>query len=258
MACVAARHALSRVIRDNAASERDTAALIGGHSATWRSCRDGSEAARARVPREGPARVRPALAPARGLHGARTSAPTCWRRWSSASSRCRCRWRSRSRAGVPPQHGLYTAIIAGHRVLAARRHALPGDRPDRRVRRDPGADRARSSASAGLLVAGMMAGVILVVMGLARLGKLMQFVPHPVTTGFTMGIAIVIGVLQLKDVFGVRRCRRPRARSSISARCGMQRGAINYWDVGIARRDARAPALACRRCSSASRRRWSR
>ena len=56
----------------------------------------------------------------------------------------------------------------------------------------------------GLLVAGMMAGVMLVVMGLARLGKLMQFVPHPVTSGFTMGIAVVIGVLQLKDVFGVK------------------------------------------------------
>ena len=49
----------------------------------------------------------------------------------------------------------------------------------------------------GLLVAGAMAGVILVAMGLARLGRLMQFVPHPVTTGFTAGIALVIdGAIQ--------------------------------------------------------------
>ena len=41
-----------------------------------------------------------------------------------------------------------------------------------------------------------------VLMGLARLGKLMQFVPHPVTSGFTMGIAVVIGVLQVKDALG--------------------------------------------------------
>ena len=71
-------------------------------------------------------------------------------------------------------------------------------------------------------------------MGLARLGKLMQFVPHPVTTGFTMGIAVVIGVLQLKDVFGVK---LPRTEGVFEYLAGARRGArtaFNYWDVGIA------------------------
>src|SRR5205823_1473592 len=55
----------------------------------------------------------------------------------------------------------------------------------------------------GLLMAGFMAGVILVGMGLAKLGRLITFIPHPVTTGFTAGIAIVIGTIQLKDFFGL-------------------------------------------------------
>jgi SulP family sulfate permease len=47
-----------------------------------------------------------------------------------------------------------------------------------------------------------MAGVLLFVMGAARLGRLIHFIPHPVTTGFTAGIATVIATLQIKDVFG--------------------------------------------------------
>ena len=49
-----------------------------------------------------------------------------------------------------------------------------------------------------------MAGVILVAMGALKLGNLIQFIPHPVTTGFTAGIAVVIGTIQLKDFFGLR------------------------------------------------------
>ena len=56
---------------------------------------------------------------------------------------------------------------------------------------------------AGLLTAGFMAGVLLVAMGLARLGRLIQFIPHPVTTGFTTGIATVIATLQIKDAAGL-------------------------------------------------------
>src|SRR5690606_15366855 len=56
----------------------------------------------------------------------------------------------------------------------------------------------------GLLVAGLMAGVLLVLMGMARMGRLIQFIPYPVTTGFTAGIAVVIATLQLKDFFGLQ------------------------------------------------------
>src|SRR5208282_3772413 len=56
---------------------------------------------------------------------------------------------------------------------------------------------------AGLLLASVMAGAILVAFGVARLGRLIEFIPHPVTTGFTAGIATVIATLQLKDFLGL-------------------------------------------------------
>ena len=54
-----------------------------------------------------------------------------------------------------------------------------------------------------LLFAGLMAGVLLVAMGVARFGKLIQFIPHPVTTGFTCGIAITIMLTQVEELFGL-------------------------------------------------------
>src|SRR4029450_5385542 len=56
---------------------------------------------------------------------------------------------------------------------------------------------------AGLLLASVMAGLILLGMGAFGFGRLIQFIPHPVTTGFTAGIAVVIATLQLKDFFGL-------------------------------------------------------
>jgi SulP family sulfate permease len=133
---------------------------------------------------------------------------------------------------MPPQHGLDTAIIAGIlcSLLGGTRFQVTGPTAAFVVILLP---IVHKFGPGGLLLAGMMAGVMLVVMGLARLGKLMQFVPHPVTTGFTMGIAIVIGVLQLKDVFGVRLPRTEGTFEYLGALWDA-RGAINYWDVGIA------------------------
>jgi sulfate permease, SulP family len=105
-------------------------------------------------------------------------------------------------SGVAPQFGLYTAIVAG--VLAAllggTRFQVTGPTAAFVVILLP---IVKTHGIAGLLVAGMMAGVILVGMGLARFGKLMQFIPHPVTTGFTAGIGLVIALLQLKGILGV-------------------------------------------------------
>src|SRR3954462_10196475 len=134
--------------------------------------------------------------------------------------------------GVSPQHGLYTAIIGGVicALLGGTRMQVTGPTAAFVVILVP---IVHKYGLGGLLVAGMMAGVMLVVMGLARLGKLMQFVPHPVTSGFTMGIAIVIGVLQLKDVFGVKLPRTEGTFEYLGALWDA-RGAINPWDVGIA------------------------
>jgi SulP family sulfate permease len=104
--------------------------------------------------------------------------------------------------GVPPQHGLYTAIVAGAIValLGGSKYQVTGPTAAFIVILAPIVSQHGLS---GLLVAGLMAGVILVAMGLARLGKLIQFIPHPVTTGFTAGIATVIATLQIKDVFAL-------------------------------------------------------
>src|SRR5688572_4116367 len=103
---------------------------------------------------------------------------------------------------VPPQHGLYTAIIAGVicALLGGTRFQVTGPTAAFVVILLP---IVHKHGLGGLLVAGMMAGVMLLAMGLLRLGRLMQFVPHPVTTGFTAGIAVVIAMFQLKDAFGL-------------------------------------------------------
>jgi SulP family sulfate permease len=104
--------------------------------------------------------------------------------------------------GVPPQHGIYTAIVAGIVVALAggSKYQVTGPTAAFVVILAPITSRHGLS---GLLTAGLMAGVLLVAMGVARLGRLIQFIPHPVTTGFTAGIATVIATLQLKDVFGL-------------------------------------------------------
>lgn len=133
---------------------------------------------------------------------------------------------------VPPQHGLYTAIIAGVvcSLLGGTYFQVTGPTAAFVVILLP---IVHKYGLGGLLVAGMLAGIMLVGMGLARLGKLMQFVPHPVTSGFTMGIAIVIGVLQLKDVFGVKLPRTEGVFEYLEALVAARHG-FNYWDVGIA------------------------
>lgn len=105
--------------------------------------------------------------------------------------------------GVPPQHGLYTALIAGAVValLGGCKFQVTGPTAAFIVVLAPIVTKYGLS---GLLTAGFMAGVMLVGMGVARLGRLIQYIPHPVTTGFTTGIATVIATLQIKDVFGLR------------------------------------------------------
>jgi SulP family sulfate permease len=104
--------------------------------------------------------------------------------------------------GVAPQHGLYTAIVAGIVVAltGGSKFQITGPTAAFVVILAPIVSR---EGLAGLLTAGLMAGFLLVAMGLARLGRLIQFIPHPVTTGFTAGIATVIATLQIKDILAL-------------------------------------------------------
>jgi SulP family sulfate permease len=86
----------------------------------------------------------------------------------------------------------------------------------------------------GLLVAGMLAGIILIVVGLARGGRLIEFIPYPVTTGFTAGIAVVIAVLQLKDALGLTVEHLPETFPGKVAALWMARGTASVAECGVA------------------------
>jgi len=105
--------------------------------------------------------------------------------------------------GAPPQAGLYTAIVAGFVValLGGSRTQVTGPTAAFVVILAPIYAR---FGLPGLLISGAFAGVILIVMGFLRLGRFIEFIPYPVTTGFTAGIGTVIAVMQVKDLLGLR------------------------------------------------------
>lgn len=105
-------------------------------------------------------------------------------------------------SGVAPQHGLYTAIVAGGltAVLGGSRMQVSGPTAAFVVLLAPVSAK---YGIGGLMAASMMAGLILVALGALRMGRLISFIPHPVTTGFTAGIAVVIATLQLRDFLGL-------------------------------------------------------
>jgi len=106
-------------------------------------------------------------------------------------------------SGVPPERGLYTAIIAGFLVSAFGGSSVQIGGPT-------GAfvvivyGIVTTYGYEGLVLATMLAGVILVILGLTGMGSLIRFIPHPVVTGFTSGIAVIIFSSQLKDLLGLQ------------------------------------------------------
>ena len=111
-------------------------------------------------------------------------------------------------SGVAPQHGLYTAIVAGAVIAALGGSMVQVSGPTAAFVVLLAPISAKFGAG-GLVVATLMAGAVLMLMGILRLGGLIQFVPYPVTTGFTTGIAVVIATLQLKDFLGLTVERMP-------------------------------------------------
>jgi SulP family sulfate permease len=106
-------------------------------------------------------------------------------------------------SGVTPDRGLYTAVVAGFLISA-----LGGSRVQ--IGGPTGAfvviiyGIVQKYGVEGLTLATFMAGAILIAFGLARLGAFIRFVPHPLITGFTAGIAVIIATGQLKDALGLR------------------------------------------------------
>ncbi|MBQ9833555.1 MAG: STAS domain-containing protein [Clostridia bacterium] len=105
-------------------------------------------------------------------------------------------------SGVGPAVGLYTAILAGFIVslLGGSKVQIAG--PTAAFATIVAGIVATKGIS-GLAVATIMAGIILIIMGLLKLGNLIKFIPRTITTGFTSGIAVTILIGQLKDFFGL-------------------------------------------------------
>lgn len=105
-------------------------------------------------------------------------------------------------SGVGPEEGIYTAIVAGFLIslLGGSRVQIAG--PTAAFATIVAGVVARNGM-AGLAMATIMAGVILIIMGLFHFGNLIKFIPYTITTGFTAGIAVTILIGQLKDFFGI-------------------------------------------------------
>ena len=105
-------------------------------------------------------------------------------------------------SGVTPEKGIYTAIIAGFAVsfLGGSRVQIAG--PTAAFATIVAGVVAKSGME-GLAVATIMAGILLIIMGLFRLGALIKFIPYTITTGFTAGIAVTLFIGQIKDFLGL-------------------------------------------------------
>lgn len=105
-------------------------------------------------------------------------------------------------SGVGPEQGIYTAIVAGFLIsfFGGSRVQIAG--PTAAFATIVAGIVARNGMD-GLIMATIIAGVLLVLMGLFRVGALIKFIPYTIVTGFTAGIAVTIVIGQLKDLFGL-------------------------------------------------------
>lgn len=105
-------------------------------------------------------------------------------------------------SGVGPENGIYTAIIAGFIIsfLGGSRVQIAGPTA---AFASIVAGIVATNGMGGLATATIIAGIILIIMGICKLGNLISFIPQTITTGFTTGIAVTIAVGQIKDFLGL-------------------------------------------------------
>ena len=105
-------------------------------------------------------------------------------------------------SGVRPEAGIYTAIVAGFIVsfLGGSRVQIAGPTA---AFATIVAGIVMKDGTEGLIIATIMAGIILIIMGFCRFGSLLKYIPDPITTGFTAGIAVTLFIGQIKDFTGI-------------------------------------------------------
>lgn len=133
-------------------------------------------------------------------------------------------------SGVKPEYGIYTAIISGFltSLLGGSKFSISGP---------TGAfipvlfAIVMQYGYENLLIAGFMAGFILVLMGILRLGKIIQYFPKPVTIGFTAGIAVIIFSGQIADFFGLRDVEKRELFHENMIEIAISLGTVNIYSL---------------------------
>lgn len=135
-------------------------------------------------------------------------------------------------SGVKPEQGIYTAVIAGFLISA-----LGGSRVQ--IGGPTGAfvvivyGIVSKYGYDGLATATLIAGVMLVLMGVLRLGGLVKFVPYPLTVGFTTGIAVIIAATQIRDILGLSMVSVPALFLPKLKAYAIALPSVNFWTLGI-------------------------
>ena len=135
-------------------------------------------------------------------------------------------------SGVSPEKGIYTAIVAGLVIslFGGSRVNISG----------PTAAFATIVAGIvldfdinGLIIATIMAGIMLIIMGLLRFGSLIKYIPHTITTGFTAGIAVTIAIGQIKDFLGLTYPEGTHAVETMEKAEAVIKsiGTVNLWSL---------------------------
>ncbi|PQV84754.1 C4-dicarboxylic acid transporter DauA [Cronobacter sakazakii] len=135
-------------------------------------------------------------------------------------------------SGVPPQYGLYTSAIAGIVIALSggSRYSVSGPTAAFVVILYPVAQQFGLS---GLLVATLLSGIFLILFGLVRFGRLIEYIPLPVTLGFTSGIGITIATMQIKDFFGLDIAHMPEHYLPKVAALAVALPGLNPGDAAI-------------------------
>ena len=135
-------------------------------------------------------------------------------------------------SGVSPEQGLYTAIVAGFLISALGGSTVQIAGPTAAFATIVAGIVAKSGME-GLAAATVLAGVILAVMGVLGLGSLIRYIPGPLTTGFTAGIAVTILIGQLKDFLGLTFRNAPIETMEKLAEAAACIGTLNAAALGV-------------------------
>lgn len=137
-------------------------------------------------------------------------------------------------SGVTPEKGIYTAIVAGFVIsfLGGSRVQIAG--PTAAFATIVAGIVARAGMD-GLIIATIMAGIILILMGLFHFGSLIKFIPYTITTGFTAGIAVTIFIGQIKDFLGLTIVTEEPLIDTMDKLSADFRfiSTINWWALGM-------------------------